>query len=219
MDLCLSSVNDFGCADSNHCRLKTTWLGMPYQNEQEASMKTRVTDTLDVAIVKGVILVIAIIIAGLFLIANTALRSLLSGHGVSHVQARQPEPCRIVEKVLVAYVEGVRGATTDLSYSGPVQLTIEGTGKASGSAQSDAFYIFTDNQGEPIPPQYPQDWILTINSKPARYFTKNQNLPDYDPDHVYQVDISAPGGPLQFGIDDGYTPDNSGSLLISICQQ
>ncbi len=192
---------------------------MQFSGISGVSVNRKDGDTIEVAIVKGVSLLVAIIVAGLFLIANTALKSLLSEHGDPSLQERQQEPCRIVEKVVVAFTEGVPGTTTNLPYSGPLHLIIEGTGRASGFAQSDAFYIFSDNQGDPVPPEYPQDWILTINSKLAEHFIRGQSVPDYNLDHIYGVEIIAPGGPLQFGIDDGYTPDNSGSIFVSICQQ
>jgi hypothetical protein len=182
-------------------------------------MHDQVKDPIDTIIVKGSLLVLAIILAGMFLIANTGLKMLLSQLNVQPPSEVQSVPCRVYEKVLISYSDGLPGTQTEYSYSGLVLLTIEGSGQASGSAQSDAFYIFTDASGNTIPPEYPQDWILTINSKLAHRFIKDWAVPDYSPDHIYQVEVIAPGEPLYLGIDDGYTPDNTGWLLVSICQQ
>lgn len=174
--------------------------------------------SIEVAIISGVMLILAVLTAGMLLIINTAVGSLLSEREELHSHEVHTIVCRKSEELQVFYSQGLPGSRSEYSYSGPVNLTIEGSGRASGSAYSDAFYLYTDGEGRSITPEYPQDWILTINSKLAQTFIGDQVVPPYSPDHVYNVEIIAPGGELQFGIDDGYTADNDGSMHITICQ-
>jgi hypothetical protein len=122
------------------------------------------------------------------------------------------------KEVLTApFVNGPWGVTTANSYSGPTVILVTGTGQASASEWSDAFYVFTDGAGNPVEP-----WRLTegfnftlwINGGPADVFVNP--IPPYNPDHVYLFKIDAPGGPLTFGVGDVGTGDNSGEYTIGI---
>ncbi|GCE14838.1 hypothetical protein [Tengunoibacter tsumagoiensis] len=119
------------------------------------------------------------------------------------------------EKVVVAFTAGGNAARTQYSYSGSVTLTITGEGQASGRAFSDAFYIYTDQDGQPTTPLLePAYATLCINGHPASALA--QTIPTYATTHTYTVTINAPGGFLTFGVCDDYTGDNSGAFLITI---
>ena len=174
--------------------------------------------TIEVAIINGIMLLLAVITAGVFLIANTAVGGLMSARNEPIPRRASTAKCQKYEELQAFYSEGLPGTNSSFPYSGVVNLTIEGSGRASGSAYSDAFYLYTDGEARSIKPEHPQDWILAINSRLAHTYTKEQHVPPYSPDHVYSLEIIAPGGTLQFGIDDGYAADNDGMLNISICQ-
>lgn len=102
---------------------------------------------------------------------------------------------------------------TTNSYSGSVTITVSGTGVADQTQQSDAFYIFTDNAGNPITPYHAHCWVMDINGQPTETFGQ---IPQYNSSHSYQFIMTAPGGPLTFIICDGNHTDNSGSLNITV---
>jgi photosystem II stability/assembly factor-like uncharacterized protein len=130
----------------------------------------------------------------------------------------QTPPCRISEELEVPFSRGINAVTTHDVYSGPVQLTVHGIGQAMGSSSTDAFYVFTDGEGNAIPTAHPEEFILSINGELAHHFIPDQTIPPYNPKHGYTFDISAPGGVLTFGVMDGYTSDNAGSYTVSICR-
>ena len=134
------------------------------------------------------------------------------------ISLRPAASCLLSEELELPFTRGTGGAASVYTYSGRVEITASGAGQSAGSAYSDAFYLFTDGSGAPIPPEHPDDWILTINSKPAVLWITEGRLPVYNADHVYSFEITAPGGVLVFGIDDGFAGDNTGSLSITICQ-
>ena len=49
------------------------------------------------------------------------------------------------ETVTVPFTGGPSAAHITNFYSGPVTLTVSGTGQASGTLRNDAFYVFTDS--------------------------------------------------------------------------
>ncbi|MGD8634025.1 MAG: hypothetical protein PVF85_10675 [Anaerolineales bacterium] len=181
-------------------------------------MQAKAERSIEVAVINGIMLLLAVITAGMFLIANTAVASLLSERDEPISREASMLMCQKYEELQVFYSEGLPGTNSTFPYSGLVNLTIEGSGRASGSAYSDAFYLYTNGEARSIEPEHPQDWILAINSRLAHTYTKEQRVPPYSPDHVYNLEIIAPGGTLQFGIDDGYAADNDGMLNITICQ-
>jgi hypothetical protein len=82
---------------------------------------------------------------------------------------------------------------------------------------SDAFYIYTDDAGNPIIPWHPTEfynWTLWINGGPADNFVSP--IPPYSPEHVYTFEMLAPGGPLTFAVGDTYTIDNTGAYTVSV---
>ena len=115
----------------------------------------------------------------------------------------------------VPFANGPNGATTANTYTGNVTITVSGHGHASQSAESDAFYIYTDNSGNPITPEHHFDFGLCINQKPVENYVA---VSPYRDDHTYQFTISAGDSPqkLTFGVCDTYTVDNTGAFTITV---
>jgi hypothetical protein len=124
------------------------------------------------------------------------------------------------ETLVVHFADGPYAVTTEQEYAGPVTITVSGVGQASGTQYSDAFYILTDHDGNPIDPWHPDlpsyNWILWINGENAKHFIPGQVVPDFERDHIYVFEINAPGVPLTFGVGDVYTPDNTGSYTVRV---
>ena len=117
----------------------------------------------------------------------------------------------------VAFASGGNEATTKKEYKGPVTITIKGSGQAAGKKYSDAFYIYTDEQGNPITPtRVPVFATLCINEKPSSEFV--QPIPPYSETHMYTVTVNAPGGHLTFGVCDDNLSDNTGSFTITFAE-
>lgn len=124
------------------------------------------------------------------------------------------------ETIVVPFRSGIGGVQTQRSFSGPVTVTVSGIGQASGTAWSDAFYVFTDFQGNPITPVHPTtyyNYSLWINDGPAGAYVSP--IPAYRSDHVYTFSINAPGGPLRFAVGDELSGDNTGEYIITITPQ
>jgi hypothetical protein len=131
--------------------------------------------------------------------------------------AGRPGVGRNHETLIVPFVYGDAGVQTVNSYSGLVQVAVRGTGQASATEWSDAFYIFTDAQGSPVEPYHPDGWFnftLWINGGPADSFV--DPIPPYNPAHVYVFYIVVPEGPLTFAVGDAYTIDNSGEYQVFV---
>jgi hypothetical protein len=179
-------------------------------------MEQKKDSNVKAAIILGAFILISVCIGGVCLITNTALnRVLLSQDKIWSFSSE----CQVSEDLEVPFEKGINGVTTTNTYSGTVEVTVSGTGQAAGSASTDAFYLFADGDGENIPPDHPDEWILTINSNLAHTLIRNERLPAYNSDHVYSFEIEAPDGVLVFGIKDGYAADNSGTLYINLCQR
>lgn len=119
-----------------------------------------------------------------------------------------------VEGPLTApFTGGATAVHTSQSYTGPMTITVSGTGQAQGTMHSDAFYIYTDANGNPVAPSHHSYATLCINGHPVDQFV--QPIPPYSSDHTYKLTINAPGGPLTFGVCDSILTDNSGSFTIT----
>lgn len=105
------------------------------------------------------------------------------------------------------------GVTTTKSYTGTTTIIISGVGQTAGKSFSDAFYTYTDLNGQP-PLHDKKQHSLCINNKPVDNFV--QSIPAYSPDHTYTFKIQAPGGPLSFGVCDNVLSDNTGSFTIRV---
>lgn len=124
---------------------------------------------------------------------------------------------RVKETLTVYFKDGATGVATKNEYSGPVSVLIQGTGQASNMQKSDAFYVFTDFNGENAEPmRYKEfyNFTLWINGEPAD--TLVNPIPPYNADHVYEFTIKAPGGKLVFAVGDVYVADNDGYYTIQI---
>jgi hypothetical protein len=126
--------------------------------------------------------------------------------------------CPNAEIVNVPYLGGIWAVETQNSYEGTTMVTVSGIGQSSGTAYTDAFYLFTDGEGNKVTPEHPTDWILTINGDFAHYLIPNQQIPAYNDDHTYTFTISPPGGKLTFGVSDGYAADNTGRYILALCK-
>jgi hypothetical protein len=123
----------------------------------------------------------------------------------------------IKETLTVPFKDGASGISTENYYSGSVTILVQGTGQAGNTALSDAFYVFTDNDGQSVEPQHFTDFYnftLWINGEPAD--TLVNPIPPYNADHVYEFTIQAPGGRLVFAVGDVYLSDNEGYYTIQI---
>jgi hypothetical protein len=179
-------------------------------------MEKKEGSNVKAAIILGAFILLSVCVGGICLIANTTLNRVLSNQGMTWILNSD---CQVSEDLEVPFNKGINGVTTTNIYSGPTEVTVSGTGQAAGSAYNDAFYLFADGEGDNIPPEHPDEWILTINSSLAHTLMPDKRLPAYNPDHVYRFEIDAPGGVLVFGIMDGFAGDNTGTLSISLCQR
>jgi hypothetical protein len=120
-----------------------------------------------------------------------------------------------VEGPLTAlFTGGPNAVQTTQSYSGPMTITVSGTGQALGTLHSDAFYIYTDANGNAVAPLHHSYATLCIDGHPVDQFV--QPIPPYNSDHTYKFTINAPGGPLTFGVcGDSVLTDNTGSFTIT----
>jgi len=127
--------------------------------------------------------------------------------------ATLPPTTTTVEGPLIALFTGGRVAVnTAQSYSGPVTITVSGTGQAQGTFHSDAFYVYTDANGNTVAPSHHTYATLCINGQRVDQFV--QPIPAYNPAHIYKLTFTAPGGPLTFGVCDTILRDNTGSFTI-----
>lgn len=110
------------------------------------------------------------------------------------------------------------GTSTQYSYSGTVKITISGTGQASSTQWSDAFYIYTDSSGNLLStPVTAKCWTLYINGATA---DSSVGLPSYNSSHAYTVYMTlSQASSINFGVCDGQTSDNTGSYSITVQQQ
>ena len=121
---------------------------------------------------------------------------------------------KTVERPLVAlFTRGPVAVKTVRSYSGPVTITVSGTGQAQGTFSSDAFYIFTNASGQSVTPSHHTYATLCINGQRVDHFV--QAIPPYNAAHIYKFTFTAPGGPLTFGVCDTILTDNTGSFTIT----
>jgi hypothetical protein len=115
------------------------------------------------------------------------------------------------------FAQGDVGVQTVNSYSDRILVKVRGIGQASGSEWSDAFYVFTDYDGNPVDPHHPTEWFnftLWINGGPADAFV--DPIPPYNPDHVYVFQIDVPEGAVTFAVGDSYAIDNAGEYQIVV---
>jgi hypothetical protein len=147
----------------------------------------------------------------------------LSNSGVKRQLAYFPEtpsgesPTK--ETIIVPFASGTTGVQTSQSYSGLIGVSVSGVGQASGTEWSDAFYVFTNSEGELVEPHHPQElfnFTLWIDHAPADNII--QSIPPYNDTHEYTFFFEASGNPIHFGVGDVFTIDNTGNYTITVSQ-
>ncbi len=128
------------------------------------------------------------------------------------------------ETVVVPFTAGTAGVSTALSYSGPVWISVSGTGTiALTPPVNDAFYVFTDAAGLPIVPFYPDplalpdSGILWINGAAAQSSVPGwSGPPTFSAAHEYLFAASVAAGPMAFGVGDSVPADDTGSYTVRV---
>jgi len=123
-----------------------------------------------------------------------------------------PPTTTIEGSLIVLFTGGPVAVKTAQSYSGPVTITVSGTGQAQGTIHSDAFYIYTDANGNTVAPTHHSYTSLCVNGQRVDHLVRA--IPSYNPNHIYKLTFTAPGGPLTFGVCDTILTDNTGSFTI-----
>src|SRR5688572_28087923 len=89
-----------------------------------------------------------------------------------------PTSCDNSEQLVAPFGRGQYAVQTKYSYSGQVFITVSGSGQASGAEYTDAFYTFTDLDGNEVPP-YVYGFYLMINGKRADEWIPGKQVPPY----------------------------------------
>jgi hypothetical protein len=130
----------------------------------------------------------------------------------------------LAETLNVPFTGGGAAATTLNSYSGPVWITVSGTGTiAATPPTNDAFYVFSDASGVDITPFYPDptvtpdSGILWINGAAAQNSIVDWVAPpSYDVAHTYSFLANVPAGTITFGVGDSAPTDDTGAFTVLI---
>lgn len=123
------------------------------------------------------------------------------------------------ETIKVPFESGTSGVQTTQSYDGEITVSVSGVGQASGTEWSDAFYIFTNSAGQPVEPYHPLEYYnftLWIEGGPADIHVKP--IPEYNEAHTYVFFLRSSGNPINFGVGDVFTIDNTGHYTITISE-
>jgi hypothetical protein len=127
------------------------------------------------------------------------------------------------ETVIVPFTGGTAAATTVNSYSGPVWISVTGTGTVTATPPiNDAFFVFTDAAGVEVPAVYPDptitpdSGILWLNGAAAQFSIPGwAGPPTYNPLHNYTFQAEVPAGAIVFGVGDALdASDNTGSYTV-----
>ena len=128
-------------------------------------------------------------------------------------------PTPLSETLDIYFINGTKGVSTTHSYSGKVTIHVTGAGEEYTNKWLDAFYQYTDSNGNQITPvhtsTYP-GWTLWINGGVADDYVNP--IPSYTSSHDYTFTYTAPAGVQTFAIGDTYAKDNSGNLTLTITQ-
>ncbi len=140
----------------------------------------------------------------------------------SPLPSPSPPPTCQPETLNVPFNKGTSGTTTVNYYQDCLTIGITGVGQASGKEWSDAFYVYTDSQGNPLPNPIhytlKYNWTLWINGRSAEYLIPNQEIPPYNSNHTYNFTVCLPEQTkLIFGVGDIWTVDNTGAYTILTC--
>ncbi len=101
-------------------------------------------------------------------------------------------------------------------YQGNIELSINGSGRASRNAFNDALYVFTNYyDGTAITPKIQKPFMLYLNNNSLDEFLTT--IPKYSEIHNYEINILLNNPTkLKFNIGDSYTSDNYGEITICI---
>lgn len=147
----------------------------------------------------------------------------ISNSGLKSQSANLPQATLSIyptnEIVIVPFISGTTGVQTSQSYSGLIGVSVSGVGQASGTEWSDAFYVYTNSEGEPVEPHHPQElfnFTLWIDHQPADNIV--QPIPLFNDTHEYTFFMETSGNPIHFGVGDVFTIDNTGNYTITVSQ-
>jgi len=105
---------------------------------------------------------------------------------------------------------------TQHEFRGKVRLIIAGTGQIEGTALSDAFFRYTDDQGQPLDPPQASAFPLKIDGTPATDVSAEPF--EYQEDHVYTLiyDAGSDSHAISLGLSDPNARDNTGEFTIDV---
>jgi hypothetical protein len=147
------------------------------------------------------------------------LAGLLVMFAVKILSDKRPAAVASSGEVLTIPFNRYESTLTTQKYSGTITLTISGTGQAGGNSYSDAFYLYTEENGQPRTPPMTEAFDLEIDGQRAIIaLGLRQNPPPYSTSHVYQVTYNVGSTPRQiaFRISDLIVTDNRGSFTVKI---
>jgi hypothetical protein len=158
--------------------------------------------------------------AALPVVLAVALISLSGGDGDKTDDPPQPEWRDMRETVIVPFDQDA-AVRTQYRYRGRVRLFLSGTGQASGSAYSDALYLYTDDAGNPLDEPRLGEFDLEIDGEhTARQLGLADDPPPLVDDHLYAViyDVGPEPRRISFRTSDHYLADNTGEYRIDVIQ-
>lgn len=127
-----------------------------------------------------------------------------------------PAKATMQETLSVSYKENHPNnpVYTNHVYTGDVRIRVTGHGRASGTSDSDAFYIYTDWDGNAVTPFLANEFGLHVNGRPAQSY----ETPAYNSSHAYEFTLFGGSEPrrLAFSFGDLHTSDNAGSLTVTV---
>jgi len=103
---------------------------------------------------------------------------------------------------------------SSFKYKGIIEIMMDGIIQANGKSLSDAYYILTDNNGNPINPVPAKEYGLQINNRkvadiwPQKYIKGSQ--------YVFRANLGSSYRTVEFFIGDSSKSDNSGSFKVAI---
>jgi hypothetical protein len=122
-------------------------------------------------------------------------------------------------ETLIIPFDKLNPTLTEQKYSSKVTLSISGTGQAANTAFSDAFYLYTTDQGTPLELPVKEAFDLEIDGQRAIItLGLRENPPPLAPDHTYTVtyDVGSTPRQIAFRISDSIVDDNAGQFVIKI---
>lgn len=127
----------------------------------------------------------------------------------------EAEPTPAPETVIVP-LNRVISTLTRHDFRGKVRLIIAGNGQVEGTAFSDAFYRYTDDQGQPLDSPELTPFSLEIDGHPALDLAHTPL--DYQADHIYTMiyDAGSDTHAISFALSDPDARDNTGQFTIDV---